>query len=607
MRDRSVVRYRSVPAALAGMLLTSIAAPSFAQPPPAKAPDAKAAPADAPSAADEAKKAEAKAHFDKGLALLQEGAWAAALAEFLISREMFPTRAATQNAGTCLRKLQRYDESLDMYEQLLREFPTMPPEARAEAQQAVAEMRELVGTIDIKGAEPGAAIVVSGQAKGEYPPISPLRVAAGTHVVRVLKEGFEPFEAKVDVAGGQAVAVTAKLRPLAASGRLRVVERNNRPLQVIVDGVAKGPAPWEGVLPIGKHAVWLSGKDRLGSAPGQVVVKLNETVALTLLGETLDANLRVIPEPALATVAIDGIPVGGSGEWHGSLKSGKHRVTVAMEGYTPESREVALSPGEVPRLVIKLDIDPSSPAWKKPARWVFDTDAGVVFFPSSLGGPAACTDCSTSLGVGAIGVLHGAYELGNGFGFGLSAGYLFASQRVTKRSEELLPFGFPDNQVDASKNGTNDDLSLHAFLGGLHASYHRGEKVPFLVRLGAGALVGRARDQRDGTFFLADGRTSYKVDPHLTRALAAYGYVDLALRMGVRIGDHAELAAGVQAILLLAIRQPTWEQVYDVYTGTRPGKPSSSLSDGYATYKPDATLGRLIAGVAPALSFRYDF
>jgi len=582
----------------------SQAPPRSPAPPPAPA----APPADAPSNADPAKKVEAKAHFEKGFSLLEQGALAAALAEFLISRELYPTRVATFNAATALKKLQRFDESLDMFESLLRDFPTIPPEERTEAQQAIAAMRELVGTLDIKGAEPGAAIIVSGQTRGEYPPISPLRVSAGTHVVRVLKEGFEPFEAKVDVAGGQTAAVPVKLRPMVDSGRLRVVERGGRPLTVIVDGAEKGTAPWEGVLPVSNHAVSLRGKGRIGTAPVVVKIRSKQLSTLTLEAEELDSALRVAPEPMLAQVTIDGVPVGGGGQWVGELKSGKHRVGAALEGYLPEEREIKLERGLVLTVPIKLEVDPKSPMWRKPAHWLIDADAGFVAALPSLGGPAGCTDgCSRSLGAGALGMLHAGYELGNGFGFGLSAGYLFMTQSVTGRTETLSPAGLGPDTVDKSKDA-RDDLSLSAFLGGIHGSYRAGDKVPFLLRLGAGALVGQARDERYGKFELANGAGSYDVDHALTRALAAYFYADLAVRVGIRIGEHVDLSAGLQGLVMVALSQPKWDSNIELYTGKRPTKAQSTPpTDGVATYKNDPIMGSVVFGLVPALSFRYAF
>ena len=49
-------------------------------------------------AATEAKKEEARGYFQKGLTLLDDQAWDAALVEFQRSRQIYPTRNATKNA-----------------------------------------------------------------------------------------------------------------------------------------------------------------------------------------------------------------------------------------------------------------------------------------------------------------------------------------------------------------------------------------------------------------------------------------------------------------------------------------------------------------------------
>jgi hypothetical protein len=502
------------------------AAPPAAAPPAAPPVDASPPAADAPPPAvpDESKRAEAKAHFERGLTLLQEEAWAAALAEFLSSRELYPTRAATNNAAIALRKLQRFDESLDMFETLLRDYPNMPPGDRTLAQRAVAELRELTGTIEITGAEPGAAIVVSGQARGDYPPISPLRVSAGTHLVRVFKEGFEPFEARADVAGGQTQRIVAKLVPLTASGRLKVAERSGRALTVLVDNVTVGVTPWEGSLSVGSHTVTLRGKDRAGTQPVAALVKPRELTALTLVAEELDAALRVDPTPPGATVVIDSVPV-GHGVWVGWLKSGSHRVEVGSEGFLPVTRQVQLQRGGREIVAVQLDRDPNSALWKKPSRWVIEVTAAGAVVPSFGGVAGACTgSCSTSVGAGALGFFHAGYQLGSGVGFGVAAGYLFAAQSVTGRATQLVPYS--SNGQPPPQQGTADDqLRLSAFLGGLSVFYHLGDKVPVLFRLGAGAMVGQVRDQRSGTFTAANG-ASYHAYPVVDFERATYFYLD---------------------------------------------------------------------------------
>ena len=170
-----------------------------------------AQPAPAPTTAMD----QARAHFEKGLALWDAEAWDAALVEFRRSRDLHPTRAATKNAALALRRLKRFDEALDFFEELAR-FPDLPAADRDLAQREMEQLRALVGSLDIKGAEPGAAVVIDGRARGTTPVSAPLRVSSGTHVVRVQKGGFAPFEARVEVASGQVVGVEARLLPLAA-------------------------------------------------------------------------------------------------------------------------------------------------------------------------------------------------------------------------------------------------------------------------------------------------------------------------------------------------------------------------------------------------------
>ncbi len=70
----------------------------------------------------------------------------------------------------------------------------------------------------------------------------------GSHTLRVYEEGFEPFEARVEVAAGQTVSARARLRRLVEAGRLSVVESTGKVLEVLLDGSSVGATPWEGSL-----------------------------------------------------------------------------------------------------------------------------------------------------------------------------------------------------------------------------------------------------------------------------------------------------------------------------------------------------------------------
>src|SRR5262245_56219686 len=206
---------RRIPRVIVPLSIVVCAGAARAQkPPPPPAPAAPSAAASAAPAASAEAEAEAKEHFDKGRKLLVDGAFAAALAEFLESRRLFPSRAATTSAAVCLRKLERYDEALALMEAVLRDFRDLPEEVKTAAQKQILELRDLVGTIEISGAEPGASIIVNGQVKGEFPLLAPLRVPAGSHLVRIYKEGFETLSVRVDVAGQGTATVPARMKRL---------------------------------------------------------------------------------------------------------------------------------------------------------------------------------------------------------------------------------------------------------------------------------------------------------------------------------------------------------------------------------------------------------
>ncbi len=537
-------------------------------------------------------KQQAKRHFLKGIKLLRQQAWAPALAEFLLSRELYATRVATNNAGIALQRLQRYDEALDIFETLLRDFK-VPPAERTRAQHQIAELRALVGTIDIQGAEPGASIVISSEDRGEYPPVKPLRVAAGNHVVRVFKEGYEPFETRIDVAGGQLAFVTAKLQKLKDSGRLRVVERTGRTLDVLVDNVIVGKSPWEGRLAVGDHMVTLRGKGKIGAQPAKATVESQQLTQLSLVAEDLDASLRIDPTPPGASVWLDSVNV-GSGVWLGRLKTGPHTIEVKAAGFLDGKRSVELEKGQRETLAIELERDEDAPQWRKPARWTIDGNASLVLAPT-LGGDVAdrCGDgCINPIGLGGLILVNGSYELGSGLGFGIELGYYIGTKEVEKREAELTPNGM----TTANAGWATDSLRLSAFLAGATAGYHFGEQVPVTLRVGAGVLYGQLRDERNGHFTAQHGG-EFDAFPVVDFPTATYVYIAPAARVGYRLTENLELSAQLQALLLVALAQPKWDPNIEVAAAT----------DGIGRYSNESLMGSFVGMFAPGVNLRYAF
>lgn len=584
------VRIRLLTAGLALALgLGTLAA--RAQTPPTEA----LAPAEA--AADE-KKAEAKAHFDKALKLFEDEAWDAALAEFMQSRALYPTRAATKDAAICLRKLHRFDEAVDMFEILLRDFPNLPADERALALAQTKELSGYVGTLVTQGAEPGSKLVVDGRDRGQAP-TPPLRVAAGTHVLRVYREGFAPFEQQFSVAGAQSTTVKVQLAPLLQGGRLHVEEASGNAVEVYIDGAAVGQTPWDGLLPVGDHVVTLKGDGNLGTQPSVASIRLNASTQLTLRAEALPASLRISPKPAGASVILDGVPV-GRGAWSGRVRSGYHLLETSADGFVTDQRRVSAPADRETAVEIALR-QVSEPG----GRVFVEVDGGFAFAPS-LGGDLSdgCSSpCSKSSATGFELMGHGGYQLRSGLALMLDAGFLSLKQRFESRKVSLQPRGLLANLGTAT-----DDVSLNGLRIGPSAEYHRGDALALTARLGLGVFLGWARDERTGTATTnerddinGNHYTAESYDFDVTESQQArYLYVAPEFRLGWRFADRFELSAGVRALVLVGLTQPSWRD-------ENPVLPDDSLRVGLLTFGGDTLAGRTLVVVSPGLGARFDF
>ena len=558
--------------------------------------------ASAPAAAQRAQRrpaaadahGQAKAHFTRGVAHADRGEWDAALVEFLRSRELFPTPKNTYNAAVCLRRLQRFDEALEMYESLFRDFSGVPAEERKAAERELTELRASVGTIELRGGVPGALVVVDGRPRGALPLSSPIRVGAGTHTVQVTREGLAPFEARVEVAGTQAASVEVTLATLTAGGRLRVVERSGKVLDVVVDGAVVGKTPWEGMIAPAEHVVHLRGADGSGTQPEIVTVKRDAPASIELVAEPLRSGLRAHVLPSSAQVSIDGVAIGAGG-WDGRLRPGAHTIEARLVGHRPLRREVGLVAGQ--DTVVDAVLEPEARAEPLRASFAVELDVGLPLGLATGGELAAsCAGaCSASPPIGLRAVLHGAYLTGSGVGVGLDLGTLVAFRSLTARPERLAPVGIPSGNAGA----VDDALRLAALTVGPSVHY-RVDGGGLLLRAGGGLLLGRARDVRTGALETTKG-ARYEVD-HGESDGASYVYVAPELRVGWRLGRRFELDAGVELLMAFALAEPRWRDEGRVPTSNDPRDPG----DGIGTFGDRTMFGSFLFFVVPGIGGRFD-
>jgi hypothetical protein len=593
----------------------------------AAAPEAAATPEDA-----EKRKEEAKVRFQRGLELVQNESWDAALAEFLASRKLFPTRVALKNAALSLRQLKRYVEALAMYNELLTSFgATIPPEERKTIDDAITQLKQTVGEVLVESDQPGSIVVIDGQQQGTTP-LAAVGVNAGTHTVRVSKEGYEAFEAQVLVAGGQRETVRGKLKALSTIGRLVVRESAGKALDVVVDGAVVGKTPrYEGVLAVGPHTVFLRGEGNVGTAPSQASVKENQATTLTLSAVELDAEIRIEPVPANASVFVDGVQL-GNGVWEGRLQSGPHQVEIAGDGFVAYRKMHTLQKGKRELLKVTLERDLSNPMWQAgfvPHLYA-EVFGGAALAP--IGGfrgsaDKACGDgdCSSkSFPLGFVAGARGGYQFVKGFSVELGLGFMFMGEKMTR---EVVASG--ENEVPFTSKDYQDETRFAGPFAEVSAAYQLLDKTPLTFRVGGGVARGKATFKNSGTFEgvitqgdeSADIRQKVEIAENSKTIIVPFAAPEV--RFGYRVSKKFMLDLGVAFFILLppetirtgkgtdstfspvnkaeGQRQVALRDVPDAFTEgdttARPGIMSLPREDGFG----------VVLAIVPTIAAHFDF
>lgn len=564
------------------LLIRKIFAVTMAAPPAAAQ-----APPDPPPQHDE-REAQAREHFRRGVVHFDREQWDAALAEFLRSRELVVTKANTKNAAICAQKVGRIVEAFELFQALLRDFEELPASDRLTAQLALQELSRSIGSIAIRDAPAGSTVTVDGVTVGTTPLPKPLRLPAGAHVVRVVREGLLPFEARVDLTGEEAVVLGAKLLPMTRMGLLRVTESRGGSFIVVVDGAPLGTTPWEGALSPGTHSVLLRGPQTWGTPPRTVVVELDRLAKLELVAAPLAAAVRIQTAPPAADVVIDGVAV-GRGAWVGRLDAGAHRIDVSAPGYAPFVGRVLLERGQ--ELPLSVVLEKSTPSAAPRARLGVEAELGAAI-GLSWGGElvSGCGDgCNQSVPTGLVGGVRALYELPSRLGLGVHVGYLRVGTRLESRPERIAPVGrgvFHDGVA-------TDELRLGGLVLDGVAQYSYGETWRISLALGAGALIGAVTDRRSGRF----GEDAYAAAASQSPR-AQFIYVAPDVRLERRLTTHVALGLAVRVVALAPIGSPAW-------TSTDTGVLTSSGDLGY--FPSAALTGSLLVFATPLLSARFEY
>ena len=251
-------------------------------------------------------------------------------------------------------------------------------------------------------------------------------------------------------------------------------------------------------------------------------------------------------------LVIDGRDRGGAPtDGRVRLTKGNHHVRVIKEGALPTEIVVAAIPGQT--VMAEVDQRPSDVPSNQ--RWSLGIELGATVTPALGGDVAGCSSpCERSIGAGGRVMVRAGRALGKALSLSIDVGFLALGQDIESRAADVIAVG------DVTSPGTaSDSLSMSGGLVGLSLAYRLPSLGDSLVRAGAGSFLGSIRDERRGNFATtATSAASYDVGQSQRQA-AYYGYLSLAIAIGFRPNPSFRVGAGLDAMAMIALRQPQWD------------------------------------------------
>jgi tetratricopeptide (TPR) repeat protein len=158
---------------------------------------------------------EARAQFDAGVALFDEGQFAQASVAFERAYELRPSFKILYNLAQAENELGRFAAALFAFERYLAEGGDQIDAARREEVSAeIARLGTLVGTIAVEAGTEGLTVFVDGRKIGATPLGAPLPTELGEHEVRLARGAQEVYREIVKLAGGQHAVVKVETAPV---------------------------------------------------------------------------------------------------------------------------------------------------------------------------------------------------------------------------------------------------------------------------------------------------------------------------------------------------------------------------------------------------------
>lgn len=448
--------------------------------------------------------------FEQGQALQVEGHYERALERYQRSRVLVRGFGNTFGVANCLETLGRLDEALELYQEVVRDFPQhLSDTNRAQIGASIGTLSEKTGALEISTNAEDVGLIIDDARRTRIRSGQRIHLMPGEHSIEVTSNGYYSTSFVARVEPSKVESRRVKLIPVGAFVRITIDEASGktveealaRKVRVLVDGGSVGTAPWEGSVVPGEHIVQLEGEG-MGSAPTRVeaIVRAEQIIALRLVPA---AKVAVAADREEATIEWGSLRLGRE-SWSGTLPVGEYTITATAPGFQRASLRLRVALNADNRLRINLEKDRTF--------WV-GAVAGAAYAPTLNSGPEeACPDrCTNHLGAfGGTGGARAGFTLASGWSFDLQGGVLglYASFARIETNDFLL-----GGQTVTAAYAVKDKLLVWGPHWGVGVGrvFWKRRAFDAVLRLGVDIMYMRSHDAVEGT--MREGGVTTTISP----------------------------------------------------------------------------------------------
>jgi hypothetical protein len=279
--------------------------------------------------------------------------WDGALTHYQAAFHATPSWRAQLGVADALYQLGRLGESYETYDDAQRTYGTKyGPGEKGLVAARLKELATKTGWLSVRVADAGADVALDGKSIGTSPVPALIRVAVGSHEVKVTKAGFAPFVGHAEVTADGKAVVDAALSQQATQGHVIVHANGNDALRVTIDDVDVGATPWEGDIAPGRHQI--GGRGSMVSAATQTVdVVAGGRTTVDLPAASTAAHIQVRTNDGKGLIYIDST-VRGEGAFSGDVTPGPHTIVVSRDGYDRYEKSLTLGANETSAETVTL-------------------------------------------------------------------------------------------------------------------------------------------------------------------------------------------------------------------------------------------------------------